>query len=124
MTALRVLLVEDEAVLRMVTADMLREAGFKVVEAWDGDQAAQFLDGLEPFDMLITDVQMPGLRDGIAVATYARSRQSCIPVLVVSGQAQNLTARLDILGPLVVFLQKPYRIGEIVRVSKQLTLAA
>lgn len=94
-----------------------------MVEACDGDEAARLLDDLAPFDMLLTDVRMPGSRDGIALAAYARSRQSSIPVLVVSGHALDVAHHLAALES-VVFLRKPYRMNEVVRVSKRLMLAA
>jgi len=70
--AARVLLAEDEVLIRLVAAEHLRDEGFEVVEAWDGDEAARLLDGPGRFDVLFTDVRMPGLLDGIDVAMHAR----------------------------------------------------
>jgi CheY-like chemotaxis protein len=71
--AARVLLVEDEGLICMVTAHYLEAEGFTVVEACDGDEAVRLLDGSGPFDVLFTDVQMPGKMDGLAVATHAQA---------------------------------------------------
>ena len=124
MSAKRVLLVEDEGLIRFVTAEALRDDGFEVVEAVDGDEAARLLDGPDPFDILITDMRMPGTRDGVAVALHARLRQSAIPVLVVSGFAWQVKTRLQVLDPAAVFLNKPYKLDEVVKVSRQLTFAS
>lgn len=88
------LLVEDEGIIRLVAAETLRDAGFAVVEAWDGDEAARLLNRVDGFDVLFTDVRMPGTLDGIDVAVHARRREPAIPVLVVSGHTAQLTSRL------------------------------
>lgn len=99
MAAARVLLAEDEVLIRLVAAEHLRDEGFEVVEAWDGDEAARLLDGPGRFDVLFTDVRMPGLLDGVDVAMHARRRYPTIPVLVVSGYAAHLMRRLGVLQP-------------------------
>jgi len=119
---LRVLLVEDEGVIRLVTAELLREEGFDVVEAWNGDEAARLLDGTDGFDVLFTDVRMPGKLDGIDLAVHARSRYPAIPVLVVSGYAAHLLNRLGVLKPPAVLISKPYLLGEIVATLRRLTM--
>jgi CheY-like chemotaxis protein len=58
--ALRVLLVEDEHWIRLLAAEALRDEGFDVEEASSGDEAALLLVGALFFDVLFTDVQMPG----------------------------------------------------------------
>jgi CheY-like chemotaxis protein len=119
--AVRVLLVEDEGVIRLVTAEILRDEGFEVIEAWDGREAARLLDGLDGVDVLFTDVQMPGTLDGIDVAVHARRRHPAIPVLVVSGYTAQLMSRLAVLSPPAVFIHKPYDLEEIVEVLRRLT---
>ena len=119
--ALRVLLVEDEGLIRLMTSEILSDEGFEVVEAWNGDEAAKILDGPNCFDVLFTDVQMPGILDGIDVAVHARRRDPALPVLVVSGYVGQLTSRLGVLAPPPVFISKPYSLDEIVNVLKRLT---
>ncbi len=114
MASARVLLVEDEGLVRMMTAEALRDEGFEVVEAPSGDAAAALLAGPDAFDILLTDVQMPGMLDGIDVAMQARLQDPAIPVLVVSGYAVKLMDRLTTLRPPVVFITKPYSLREIV----------
>lgn len=120
----RILLVEDDGVIRIIAAEFLRDAGFDVVEAWTGDQAVGFIDRLGPFDMLVTDVRMPGLRDGFAVAIHARMRQVAIPILVISGYADNVRARLDALDPMAVFLSKPFRLEKLAELCGHMALSS
>jgi CheY-like chemotaxis protein len=122
MTALRVLLVEDEDLIRLVTIETLQDEGFEVIEAWDGSEAARLLDGQNSFDVLFTDVQMPGTLDGIDVAMHARRRYPMIPVVIVSGYAVDLTRRLAVLEPAAVFISKPYNLVKIVDTLRRLTL--
>ena len=121
MAAARILLVEDEGLVRMMTAEALRDEGFEVVEAASGDEAAKLLGGAPAFDVLLTDVRMPGLLDGVDLAVQARLQAPSIPVLVVSGYAVQLMDRLTTLKPPVVFITKPYSlkviVAELVRIT-------
>jgi len=121
MATARVLLVEDEVLIRLVTAEMLRNEGFEVVEAQHGDEARALLDDAEKFDVLFTDVRMPGMLDGIDVALHARRRHPAIPVLVASGYAIHLVRRLRMLMPAAVFISKPYSLAEVLDVITRLT---
>ena len=114
MAATRVLLVEDEGLIRLVAAEALQDEGFEVVEAWDGDEAVRLLSGSDAFDVLFTDVRMPGALDGVDVAIHARGRHPAIHVLVVSGYAPHLMARLGVLEPAAHFMSKPYILAEVV----------
>ena len=120
MAALRVLLVEDDGPIRLMTAEILSDEGFEVVEAWDGDEAARLLDASDRFDVLFTDVRMPGTRDGIDVAMHAWRGDPTIAVLVVSGYAGQLMVRLGKLIPAAVFISKPYDLAEIVDTVRRL----
>ncbi len=120
MAAARVLLVEDEVLIRLVAAEMLRDEGFEVFEAGDGDAARGLLDGSDGFDVLFTDVRMPGTLDGIDVAMHARRRHPVIPILVVSGYAAHLAKRLGVLDPATVFMSKPYSLVEVLAVLQGL----
>ena len=120
MTAGRVLLVEDEGLIRMVAAEALQDEGFEVVEAWVGEEAARLLDGPVGFDVLFTDVRMPGSLDGMDVAMHARRRYPAIPVLVVSGFAANIMCRIASMQPRAIFINKPYSLEEVVRAVSRL----
>ena len=98
-----VLLVEDEALLRMTVADELRLAGFTVVECRSADEAFDLVKSGAHFDLLLTDVQMPGSRDGLDLAREVVSLDPGLPVIVTSGHLQPSQAeRFD------AFLPKPF----------------
>ncbi|MBS0504414.1 MAG: PAS domain S-box protein [Proteobacteria bacterium] len=82
----RVLLVDDEELVRRSTAEMLEEMGFDVVEKGSATEAAAGLDADSAFDLLVTDYLMPGMT-GLELAAAMRSRRPDIPVLIVSGYA-------------------------------------
>ncbi len=113
MAALRVLLVEDEAILRYLAAEALRDKGLEVIEASTGDEAAVLLVDPDRIDMIFTDVRMPGLMDGIDMARRARELHPGIPIIVTSGYADNLVERLIALSPRPIFFPKPYRLREV-----------
>ncbi|SDN29127.1 Response regulator receiver domain-containing protein [Methylobacterium phyllostachyos] len=83
------LVVDDDGLIRMDAMDILADAGFRTLEASDGDRAIALL-GREhaAIALLFTDVQMPGSRDGFAVARETASRWPHIAIVVASGQVQ------------------------------------
>jgi len=112
-TLIRVLFVEDEFLICMLMAEVLHDEGFEVIEAEDGTQAVAVIDGPNDFDLLLTDVQMPGPIDGIQVAIRARQRQPHVPVIVVSARPDS-AQRLDGLAPQKAFISKPYDLDALV----------
>ncbi len=85
-----ILLVEDEADIRTVMTEVLVEAGHEVVEAENGEAAALLLDRSDAFDMLVTDINMPGSLDGIGLAARFRKRYPIRPILYVTGRPDSL----------------------------------
>jgi len=81
----RVLLVEDEFLLRMMIATHLRDSGFEVIEAFNGDEAIALLCAGAAVDVVLTDVRMPGGTDGLALAAFVRRRSPTMTVVVTSG---------------------------------------
>jgi CheY-like chemotaxis protein len=120
MGSLRVLLVEDEPMVREMIVETLRDEGLDVIEAATGDQAVDLLEEPSDIDVLVTDVRMPGKIDGIDVAVRARELHPGIAIIVVSGYAVDLWERLEKLDPPPVFLRKPYRTKEVLEVVRQL----
>jgi CheY-like chemotaxis protein len=116
-----VLLVEDEPSVREIAADILKDEGFEVTEAATGDEAVRLLVDPDDFDLVFTDVRMPGTMDGIDVAVRARELHPGIAVLVASGFAPQVWNRLDGLNPPAVFLSKPYRWRDVVSNIRRLT---
>ena len=82
-----VLVVEDEVLVRMMFADVLDDAGFKVIEAADADEAMRVLDTVSDIAVVLTDVEMPrGSINGFELARRVRETTE-IGVLIASGRA-------------------------------------
>lgn len=109
----RILLVENEYIVRKATAGFLRDQGFEAIEACDGDEAIKLLDGPDDFQVVFTAVQMPGEHDGVQVALRARRRNAAMLVLVASGYGAKPMALLDELSPPVILVGKPYTMGDV-----------
>lgn len=101
-----VLLVEDEPLVRLTQADVLREAGFWVVEAYNADEAFEILRRKANVRVVLTDVDMPGSIDGFEFARLVAQGWPEVGVLVTSGKA--LPQQGD-LPPSAVFIAKPVR---------------
>jgi CheY-like chemotaxis protein len=83
-----VLVVEDEVLVRMMLADVLDEAGFRVIEAAHADEALSVLTALPEVQAVVTDVEMPGgSMNGFALAREVRTQRPDIGVLIASGRA-------------------------------------
>ena len=106
--AARLLLVDDEAIVREVLAAELQDAGYEVAQAIDGIAALALLDGERCFDMLVSDLAMPGM-DGVSVIREAQRRHPCLPAILLTGYAGD-AATLAVSGALggrFMLLRKP-----------------
>jgi signal transduction histidine kinase/CheY-like chemotaxis protein len=101
------LLVDDEELVRMSTADMLSDLGYTVIETVSGEEAMRLLKAGTHFDLLVTDHLMPGMT-GTDLIQAVRLAKPGIPVLLVSGYAEN--AAID---PDIPRLTKPFRKDEL-----------
>ena len=81
------LLVADEAGVRELAAERLRELGYAVLEAGDGPAALRLMRSAARVDLLVTDVGLPGGLNGRQVADAARERRPDLPVLFITGYA-------------------------------------
>lgn len=104
-----VLLVDDEDLVRMATAEMLEDAGFVVRHASSGRQALQALANGEEFDMLVTDYAMPGMT-GADLTREVRRRYPHMPILLITGFV-NLS---EIESDELVRLEKPFSQSDLV----------
>lgn len=111
-----VLVVEDEGLLRAMIAEELRDAGFTVLEAADGESAANILCGSARVDLLFTDIRLPGPLDGWDVAKLGRRARAALPVIYASGYTVDRTGEVD--G--AIFLHKPYQPSQIVETIRRL----
>jgi CheY-like chemotaxis protein len=103
----RALLVDDEELVRMSTADMLADLGFEVVEAGSAEEALRLLQNAPMPDLLVTDHLMPGM-SGADLAREARLMKPDLPILIVSGYAE-----VEGIAPDLPRLTKPFRNAEL-----------
>jgi PAS domain S-box-containing protein len=101
------LLVDDEELVRMSTADMLTDLGYYVIEAASAEQAMRLFQAGEQFDLLVTDHLMPGM-SGADLARAVRTANPGLPILLVSGYAENEGIAADLPR-----LTKPFRKDEL-----------
>jgi CheY-like chemotaxis protein len=112
-----ILVVDDTDIARTLCARVLREAGYGVVEARNGLEALEQLEGGCP-DLLITDSNMPGM-DGTALIAEARSRYPSLPILRTSGSYGLSGARSRVPSE-VPTLDKPYEAEQLLETVEQL----
>jgi signal transduction histidine kinase len=108
----RILLVDDNALLRDVALDMMVGAGYLVTPAADGELALRLLEGPEPFDLLVTDVGLPRL-SGRALADKVRERKLDMPILFITGYAADSFDQPFALDHQTALLPKPFSMLEL-----------
>jgi len=116
-----VLVVEDESLLRMDSAEMIEEAGFEVVQAGNADEAIVILRMRSDIRVVFTDIQMPGSMDGLKLARFVRDRWPPIKIVATSGLVAVGDGDLPDGG---IFLPKPYRSEQVVATLRALTTPA
>ncbi|HZU90253.1 MAG TPA: ATP-binding protein [Stellaceae bacterium] len=106
-----VLVVEDDAAVRGLACEMLRDLGYTVLEAASGDRALRLLASRRDIDVVFSDVVMPGV-GGLDVAREVLQRRPCLGVILTSGYDSSYSDPDGILAR-VEFVQKPYRQAEL-----------
>jgi response regulator NasT len=108
----RVLIAEDEALIRLDLAEMLREEGYQVVgEAGDGQEAVELAESLKP-DLVIMDVKMPR-RDGIDAAAEIAAKRIAPVVVLTAFSQRDLVEKARDAGAMA-YLVKPFSISDLV----------
>jgi len=103
-----VLIIDDEASVRSLVAEVLREQGYATVEAGDGPSGLRMLDSERRIDLLVTDVGLPGGLNGRQVADAARMRRPDLKVLFITGYAENAAVGNGLLEPGMEVMTKPF----------------
>jgi CheY-like chemotaxis protein len=111
-----ILIVEDEFLLRLDSAETIEQAGFEVVQAANADEAIAILEARPEIRVVFTDIQM-----GLKLARFVRGRWPPIKILATSGR---VVAGEDDLPAGSLFLSKPYRGPVLVSALRKLTGAA
>lgn len=105
-----ILLVEDEFLIRFLISESLRDEGYTVLEATDGEEGLAVLLSGQPVDLMITDVRMPGGIDGMELTRRSKALAPARPVIVCSGHLMSSEA-----APADIFLAKPYLADALVK---------
>jgi two-component system, response regulator PdtaR len=114
-----ILIVEDEFLLRLDSAETIESAGFEVIQAANADEAIAILKARPDIHVVFTDIQMPGSMDGLKLARFVRDRWPRIKIVATSG---HVTVDEDDLPDGSVFLPKPYRGAHVVATLRELVL--
>lgn len=111
---IRILLVEDEPVLRSAIAAVLTKEGYQVFEAGDGEHALRFLRGQE-VDLIIADILMPGI-DGIELIMELGKSKHPAPIIAMTGGYLDADLYLKVAANLGAsrVISKPFKIEELV----------
>jgi PAS domain S-box-containing protein len=113
----RILLVDDEEMLRKPACAFFQKAGFRATEASSSEEALRIFSEQE-FDLVITDLVMPGM-NGKELGDELKKRSPNLPVIYISGYAQDILERQGQLGHGDILLQKPYSLKRLVRLVEE-----
>jgi PAS domain S-box-containing protein len=102
-----VLVVEDDATVRLLVVEVLEELGYRYLEAADAREAIPILQSAQRIDLMISDVGLPGM-NGRQLAEMARGVRPALRVLFVTGYAENATMRSGFLAPGMDMMTKPF----------------
>lgn len=116
-----VLIVEDEALIRMDVADYISRPDITTLEAANADEAWQILSERSDVDVIFTDVNMPGSMDGLQLAERVRELKSEIGIIIASGMVRVARSKLPSNA---VFYEKPYDLEAVSASIRKLAHAA
>jgi two-component system, response regulator PdtaR len=103
-----VLIVEDDALIRLSAVQMVEDAGYAVLETFNADEAIRILESRDDIEAVFTDISMNGSMDGLKLAHAIRGRWPPIHLVVTSGL--NLPGKLPENAR---FIRKPYSAGDV-----------
>jgi DNA-binding response OmpR family regulator len=119
MKRLKILLVEDEDLIRWLLSEAMSDLGINPTLAASGEEALDILSHNDPFDLLITDIQLLGPVDGLDIARAARSKAPGMPIIFTTGQPDRMADWKTGTGDLLI--PKPYRPSEIIAGVRKMT---
>lgn len=119
----RILIVEDEMLVRMFAVDALEDAGFHVLQAGDAAEAIAALAGSDPVQAVIVDMGLPD-RTGDQLAAEMRAQRHDLPILIASGRSERELKDRFASDPRVGVLVKPYTASMLVGALESLGIKA
>jgi len=108
-----ILVAEDDDALRTYTTDILRELGYRVLEAANGAEALEILERDDEVDLLFSDVVMPGGINGRELAEQAIRKRPALRVLFTTGYTRNAIVHHGRLDPGIHLISKPFSFQEL-----------
>lgn len=114
----RILVVEDNADVRKVTARILATLGYEFEQVENADAALELLQRDGQFDLLLTDVVMPGSMSGLALARHVHELHPCMPIVLTSGFSSKIGSDQEIRALGAALIAKPYRKAELANVLR------
>jgi len=111
-----VLVVEDEPLIRFNVAEALRSEGLEVVGLANGDDALQVIQDRPDVKAIFTDINMPGMIDGLTLVKFVKDAYPGIALFVAYGRPS--TSLLNQLPQGAKFYAKPYKVSELVEAIK------
>ncbi len=112
------LVAEDDVLLRLALAEYLRDAGFHVLEAANGEEARQIVDASMRVDVVISDVHMAQPDEGINLAQWVGTNHPAIPVILTSGSRGVAESPALAACANAVFVPKPYSERQMERLAR------
>lgn len=107
-----ILVVEDEALIRMMLVGELEDAGFAVIEAESADAAMIEMTRYPDIGAVVTDVRMPGSIDGLGLAVWMRAHRPAVPIIITSGF--STPPDIEAINPAIVkIVGKPYKLQDV-----------
>ena len=114
----RVLIVEDEFLIRLTLSEVLSDEGYEVLEAGSGDEALRLLEGAADVAVLLTDIQLPGSLDGRALVQRIRQERPDLPVIFMTGRPEAMGDQAT--GTHDLYIAKPYLPSEICQAVRKM----
>lgn len=111
-TGQRILIVEDDPSVRLLVRDVLEELSYVSMEAGDASEAIPILASDVTIDLMISDVGLPGM-NGRQLAEIARQHRPDLPILFVTGYAENAAIRAGFLGTNMSMITKPFALDDL-----------
>jgi CheY-like chemotaxis protein len=117
-TVPRILVVEDEFLIRLTLVEALGDEGFSVVEAESGDAGLLALEADTGIQLLLTDIQLPGTLDGRGLAKRARQSRPDLPIVYMTGRPDPVAEANA--SSIERYIAKPYTLSDICKAVRDL----